>query len=285
MEVICKFCNSKHVDALRKIQSPYSEEKYTLYECRSCKQRFFRMDESENSSDILKKLYDSQAEKNKNVYGLEFTPSKYWKNEVKEITELHLGKIHSICDIGCRTGDFLMHWPNRVERVGVELSEYASGVAQQRGIHVVRDFVENASFDHPFDVVSCYALLEHLEQPKLVLDTFSRMCSQGGVLVILVPAFDTWKQHTIWKNENERWHMYSPPEHLNFYTKEWLVEYLSPDFELLRYKYTTGGMVNPFRGIPLLSRIGGRLMWMWDVTRFTNQKPIFDHLYLYFRRK
>ena len=30
MEVICKFCNSKHVDALRKIQSPYSEEKYTL---------------------------------------------------------------------------------------------------------------------------------------------------------------------------------------------------------------------------------------------------------------
>lgn len=285
MSMVCKFCESEHVDDLRKIQSPYSEEKYTLYECRDCKQRFFRMDERENSRDILKKLYDGQAEKNKNIYGLEFMTSKYWKNEVKEITALHPGEIHSVCDIGCRTGDFLLHWPNRIERVGVELSEYASGVAQQRGIRVVRDFVENASFEHPFDVVSCYALLEHLENPKDVLDTFGRICNPGGILVILVPAFDTWKQHKIWKKGNECWHMYSPLAHLNFFTKEWLVEYLSTDFELLHYKYTTGGMVNPLRGIPLLSWVGSRLMWLWDITRFTNQKPVFDHLYLYLRRK
>ena len=91
MSMVCKFCESEHVDDLRKIQSPHSEEKYTLYECRDCKQRFFRMDERENSRDILKKLYDGQAEKNKNIYGLEFTTSKYWKNEVKEITALHSG--------------------------------------------------------------------------------------------------------------------------------------------------------------------------------------------------
>lgn len=178
-----------------------------------------------------------------------------------------------------------MHWDKDIERAGVEASEYSSGIAEERGLKIYRDFVENVEFDHPFDVVSCYALLEHLEEPKKVMNTFATLVRREGTLVILIPAFNTRKQYKIWQDLQKRWHMYSPPEHLNFYTKEWLTDYFANDFKLLDYKYTSGGMANPFEGIPVISHVGSRIMEYVDRIPQVNHRSIFDHLYLYFERK
>ena len=104
------------------------------------------------------------------------------------------------------------------------------------------------------------------------------------VVAILVPAFDTWKQRYIWQHREKQWHMYSPPEHLNFFTQEWLTEYMSDSFELVDYRYTTGGMVNPVRNIPVLSGIGSRIFWYLDNASCVYHMKIFDHLYMYFRK-
>lgn len=280
----CKFCGGIDVRKLRKIKSPHAEVEYTLLECSICKQRFFRFSEHESSQEILQKLYDRLAQRNKKQFTVAFSPSRYWKNEVDIIKKLHSLPIKSVLDIGCRTGDFLMHWEGDIERVGVEASEYSSDIAERRGLKIYRDFVENVRFDHAFDVVSCYALLEHLEDPKKVMNTFTGLVRRGGMLVILIPAFNTSKQHKIWQNRDERWHMYSPPEHLNFYTKEWLTKYFANDFKLLDYKYTSGGMANPFEGIPVISHVGSKIMEYVDRIPQVNHRPIFDHLYLYFER-
>ncbi len=150
------------------------------------------LEEHEISRSILKKLYDSQAKQNRNVYTAEFVPGRYWAGEVKRIRGIN-GKVNSVLDIGCRTGDFLMHWDNGVERVGVETAELSADIAEARGLHIIRDFVENVSFEHDFDVISCYALLEHIEKTKQIIDKIKSVCAINGVVAILVPAFDTWK--------------------------------------------------------------------------------------------
>lgn len=279
----CKFCGNGDVIGLRKLQSPHSEVSYTLYECKKCRQRFFMLEEHEISRSILKKLYDSQAKQNRNVYTAEFVPGRYWAGEVERISGIN-GKVNSVLDIGCRTGDFLMHWGNGVERVGVETAELSADIAEARGLHIIRDFVENVSFEHDFDVISCYALLEHLEKPKQIIDKIKSVCAKNGVVVILVPAFDTWKQRYIWQHREKQWHMYSPPEHLNFFTQEWLTEYMSDSFELVDYRYTSGGMVNPVRNIPVLSGIWSRIFWYLDNASYVYHMKIFDHLYMYFRK-
>ena len=124
----CKFCGNGDVVGIRKLQSPHSEVSYTLYECKKCRQRFFMLEEHEISRSILKKLYDSQAKQNRNVYTAEFVPGRYWAGEVKRIRGIN-GKVNSVLDIGCRTGDFLMHWDNGVERVGVETAELFADIA------------------------------------------------------------------------------------------------------------------------------------------------------------
>lgn len=279
----CKFCGNHGIIGIGKLKSPYSEFFYTLYECHKCKQRFFMLEEHEISRSVLKNLYDNDAKQNRDVYEVEFSLRKYWAGEVNRIRNIN-GNINSVLDIGCRTGDFLMHWNKNVERVGVETAELSADIAKTRGLHIIRDFVENVSFRHKFDVVSCYALLEHIEKPKQLLDKIKSVCAKNGVVVILVPAFDSWKQHYIWQHDKKQWHMYSPPQHLNFFTQEWLTEYMSDSFELADYRYTTGGMVNFFKNIPILSSIVGRLFWYWDNISCLYHMKIFDHLYLYFRK-
>lgn len=282
----CKFCEGEEVSALRRIKSPHADVFYTLYECGECRQRFFDFYENCHSRDLLQKLYDEQAKCNAKVYKVEFLPSLYWKGEIEKIKHIFGdGDIRSVLDIGCRTGDFLMHWPKKIRREGVEASDYSANIAEARGLTIHRDFVENVFFKEGFDVVTCYALLEHLEKPRTILDLLGKLVNPGGVLAILVPAFDTVKQRYIWKNPSLRWHMYSPPEHLNFFTEEWLVKYLEEKFELRYRCYTCGGMLTFFKPGTLLGRVEGRLTRLLDELTWFNQKPIYDHMYLYFKKK
>lgn len=234
----------------------------------------------------MQKLYDEQAKRNAKVYKVEFLPSLYWKGEIEKIKHIFGNdSIRSVLDIGCRTGDFLMHWPQEVRREGVEASDYSANIAEARGLTIHRDFVENVVFKEGFDVVTCYALLEHLEKPRTILDLLGKLVNPGGVLAILVPAFDTVKQRYIWKNPSLRWHMYSPPEHLNFFTEEWLVKYLEKDFALNSRRYTSGHMLTFFKPGTFLGRVEGRLTRLLDELAWFNQKPIYDHMYLYFKKK
>lgn len=74
-------------------------------------------------------------------------------------------EISSVLDIGCRTGDFLMHFPKSIVREGVELSKNSAEIARERGLMLYQDFAENINFDKQYDVVTCYAVLEHLLDP------------------------------------------------------------------------------------------------------------------------
>ena len=177
----CKFCGSDKIKLIRTIQSLYVSHKYILYQCAACKCRFFNP--KEHNVDI-ENIYEEYSTKhNKEVSNFQFKKSFYWTRQVQRIEKILGKKASSVLDVGCRTGDFLLHFPDNIVREGIELSENSAEIAKKRGLVVYKDFAENINFDKPdkqYDIVTCYAVLEHLLDPLHFLDKLSNIISSGG---------------------------------------------------------------------------------------------------------
>lgn len=275
---LCIICHSPKTTPTLIVPSPINSAlEYTLYECESCESRFFEPGEHDldihgaNEEFSLSEPYVNSA----------FTRNPYWEEQVKLITSLHGGKVQSILDCGCRTGDFLMHWPADTQRTGVEIVEDVAAVARSRGLSVVNIPLEESKLDSQFDVVSCYAILEHLTEPERVLEALVKSVAPSGILAIMIPSHETVKA----KIQGRKWHQYYPPFHLGFFSRNYLNTFMQRrGFEPVRTSYTSGGMFNPFLRIPLLGKVWAKLMSLFDRISPTRYLPLFDHMYVYYRK-
>jgi SAM-dependent methyltransferase len=277
----CLLCGGRGAEAIGSCASTYTAFAYTLYACRDCGSRFFDPGEHPVS---LKEKYDEHAVANAGRYAGGFLRSAYWANEVSRLGALHGRPVRSVLDIGCRTGDFLMHWPAGIERCGIELSSYSAGIARGRGLRVKEGFLEEMEIGEKFDVVSLYAILEHLREPAGFLRYLPDWVERDGIIAILIPTFQSAKAGLL-RMAGKQWHMYSPPEHLNFMSRAYLDAAMSGlGFGLIARHYTSGGMFNPLEGIPVLSKAFHRAWGVLERATILNRVPLFDHMYSYYAR-
>lgn len=278
--MICKFCNSSNVIHYKSINSPhYPEKKYILYECKHCLSRFFNIYQYDIS---INELYEKLATSKKNL-SIEFLKSLYWEDQKRIILQILKKSPRSILDVGCRTGDFLMHFEDTIIREGVEISNYCTEIANKRGLRIYNDNLESINFDKKYDIVSAYNILEHLIDPLSFLDKLNSIINKNGLLVILIPTHESLREKLLMRF-NKRWHMYVPPEHLNFISKRFLDSYLSKyNFQLIERYYSSGGIFNPFKRIPLINALFNKFMYFVNKS-FFNRLPIFDHLFSYYKK-
>ncbi len=266
---------------LRSVNSPFVDKIYTLYACDNCRSLAF--DINQHVVD-MQSIYEASANQTESVRTGKFRPSRTWRAEVNTISRLHGPGIQSVLDVGCRGGDFLAHWPEGIDKHGVELSEEGAAVARNRGIQVTQGYVEDTEFGRKFDVVTCYAVIEHLADPVGFLGRLGDLVEDDGLVVLMIPTYQCMKQ-AILTTFGRRWHMFSPPQHVNFFSRKHLDSVMAGrGFALLERRYTTGGMFNPFRPMPLLGRVFDRLMGILDLSSPLNRVPVFDHMYSYYRK-
>ena len=235
---LCPICFQGNLVLNKKIQCPFIDQKYSLNKCVSCAS--FSVNLNEHPFDLTKHYNQNERE-----YDVEFTKSVYWGLQVKKIKSLlkpRSGKSLSILDVGCRTGDFLMHLDSSFEKFGVELNSTNAAIARDRGVTIYNDYIEDIDFDLKFDIITCYALLEHISEPNKVLSKLASLLNQGGLLVIMIPTIEcklrTWLDH-----KNIHWHMYSPPEHLAYYSRLFLDSFFEKKFIYLKQRrYFSGGI-------------------------------------------
>jgi ubiquinone/menaquinone biosynthesis C-methylase UbiE len=214
-------------------------------------------------------------------FPVDFNPSQKWINEKRLIIKMLRHMPGSVLDVGCRTGDFLMHFDTGVIREGVELSKNFAGVASKRGLKIYNDFLEKTEFTKSYEVVTCYAILEHLENPRTFLDSLTSIVNDNGILVIMIPSFQSLKLKLL-SFFRIHWHMYSPPEHLNFYSRKFLNDYLNgKGFQRIGRRYSSGGMLIFKKGI--FRKIEKHITKILDYSIFS-KLPIFDHMYCYYRK-
>jgi len=278
--MICKFCNSSDVIRYKSINSPfYPEKRYILYECKHCLSRFFNVNQYNVS---IQELYEKLATSKKNL-SIEFLKSQYWEDQKRFILQILKKTPKSILDVGCRTGDFLMHFDDIILREGVEISNYCTEIANKRGLKIYNKNLESINFNKKYDLVSAYNILEHLIDPLIFLDKLSSIINKNGLLVILIPTHESLREELLMRF-HKRWHMYVPPEHLNFFSTRFLDSYLSKyNFKLIKRYYSSGGIFNPFKKIPVINALFNKFMYFVDKS-FINRLPIFDHLFSYYRK-
>jgi ubiquinone/menaquinone biosynthesis C-methylase UbiE len=132
---------------------------------------------------------------------------KYWhRRRFEEIGKLIEPVKGKVLDVGSADGMFskvILDKTNASELVGVEVLEKSVNWAKKhwRKVKKMKFIVGDAhDLDFPnnsFDAVFCMEVLEHVVNPKKVLEGFKRVLKKGGYGIFLVPS-DSNLFKTIW---------------------------------------------------------------------------------------
>ena len=108
---------------------------------------------------------------------------------------------------------------------GVELSPDASAFARDRlGLDVRTERAEAMTFAAgSFDVAVMFDVIEHLFEPRAVLEATRRALKPGGLLVVTTPNFDALSRYAL----GIAWAVLNPFEHLYYFSEATLTALLA----------------------------------------------------------
>jgi 2-polyprenyl-3-methyl-5-hydroxy-6-metoxy-1,4-benzoquinol methylase len=130
----------------------------------------------------------------------------------------------NVLEIGCATGEFIQEaQKSGFNALGIDASKMYTDYAQKKGINVRHGYLEDFKFDHSFDIVALFHLIEHIENPKNFLKKIYPLTSDSGMLYIITPNADGLLD----KIFGYRHPLYIQPDHLLFFSKETLSRLLT----------------------------------------------------------
>ena len=153
----------------------------------------------------------------------------------------------SLLDVGCSNGQF-MFWANKrgLSSSGVEINRRTADVARKNGFEVYGGFLETAPFKkESFDIVFLGDVIEHVNDPRALMETCRGFLKKGGLLVISTPNVDCfWSKSTflLYRLFRIPWSSLTPPHHLFQFSESNLTTLLSQSgFEKEKEWYVSPG--------------------------------------------
>jgi SAM-dependent methyltransferase len=120
----------------------------------------------------------------------------YWLRETcATVVPDPVGESAEALELGCGDGRFLVQLRDRGwGAVGIEPAASAAARARQRGFHVHTGVLGSQQFSKDsFDAVFAWMVLEHLHDPRAVVDQIHRILRSGGYFALSVPNFGCWE--------------------------------------------------------------------------------------------
>ena len=124
-----------------------------------------------------------------------------------------------LLELGCGEGFFLQKAERYYDASGVDISKYALDIARRKCkkaklyLKDIRKLPFNA---RNWDIIVCFDLLEHLNEPRVVIRRCSEVLRYQGLLIISVP--NPRSLGRIWKRDG--WHGFRDPSHVSLLPKE-----------------------------------------------------------------
>ena len=201
---------------------------------------YLRLDPIPQTTDYYRKGYHESSGLNRapDIHramagGPEYERERAWLsdtlwNDIREIGILSMrqwAKGYHFLDFGCGVGDFCKYmqgfgWISE----GVELSEYARQRATENGVSVYETLKETDP--RGYDIISAINVLEHVPNPKEVIEELKSHLSVGGVLAIQVPNDFSALQEIVKAKALGREYWVSVPDHINYFNFESLISLL-----------------------------------------------------------
>jgi len=133
--------------------------------------------------------------------------------------QLGMGR-RRLLDIGSGPGYFLRYGKNRGwDVLGIEPSRRAAAHARSLGLEIIEEFLDDriAAQIGQFDAVHMSEVLEHIPNPKALLQLVYGLLKPGGVLCVVVPNDYSPFQLALRKMKDiDPWWV-APPHHLNYF--------------------------------------------------------------------
>ena len=190
-----------------------------LYQCSDCRLKFrFPVQDV----DAYRRLYDtgqSSAWTNKIV-------RHDWERIVEKVDSAGVRNA-KVLDFGCNTGGLLAALGNRYERFGIEINHAAAAVAAQRAGAQVWSDLDDVPQESRFDFIVVVDVIEHVENPLMLIDRLSGFLTTGGRLIVTTGDAG----NVLWNRFGANWWYCFHSEHISFVSKPWL-HYLVDNREL-----------------------------------------------------
>jgi SAM-dependent methyltransferase len=145
----------------------------------------------------------------------ETSPKSRWGRQLQVIETYHAGGC--ILDIGCSSGGFLAYLKKGPWKLyGIEASlPTAERARALTGATVFAGDVLKANFPpNSFDVITCSDVLEHLYEPRAVVQNVRSWLKPGGIFYVFVPNITSWEARTF----RSYWYGLDLPRHLQHFS-------------------------------------------------------------------
>jgi SAM-dependent methyltransferase len=124
-----------------------------------------------------------------------------------------------VLDVGCGDGHVLKQIreavPRPLELEGLEFSEHAIQAAESAGFRVYRGRIEEAPLpSDSFDLIIMNQLIEHVREPREVLEVIARALKPGGHVFIETPNIDSIDARLF---RRRYWGGYHLPRHFHLF--------------------------------------------------------------------
>lgn len=205
-------------------EQEYLKDHFHIVRCLECDMVYVNpiMDEehyretyaSEEYQEIVKELGEESHEYRLNRFGTErveimkqFFPEGH--------PAMEDGKGPRYLDIGCSTGFVVEAARNEGWRAtGIDLNPSAVEFGKERGLDLHASSIEAFEYDHKFDIISLFDVLEHLVHPRGILEEAISNLTDDGLIFLYLPNYQSASRMLMGKEAHFIW----PTHHLNYYT-------------------------------------------------------------------
>ena len=230
----CPSCNSKNKSTVCK------KDGLRIVKCKNCElifvsptfdyEHYINLYKKTEYQKITKKLSEKSHNYRRKRFGIERINilNKFLKKNKK----------HSVLEIGSSTGFFIEEARNvGWKTLGLELNPSAVSFAQKRGLNVQnKDFLKT-KFNEKFDIICAFDVLEHLIDPKKIIEKAYKNLKKGGLLFVYVPNWQSASRLLLGEKNS---HFIWPTHHLTYFTPNTLKSFFEKNKFKMIYWETQG---------------------------------------------